>query len=64
MIKKAIELLKGDKIIIIGRVWIITSIEVSDIGKQGTKKCRFELESNGEKMAIIRPADYPFNLSS
>ena len=62
MKKKAQELTKGDKINILGKVWTVGSIEVSDIGKQGAKKCRLELSSNGETMAIIRPAEYPFEL--
>lgn len=60
MKKKAKELVKGDKIKILDKVWIVQSIEISDIGKQGSSKCRLELEANGEKLAIIRPADYPF----
>jgi len=63
MKKKAHELKKGDKVKILGKTWIVASIETSDIGKQGTKKCRLELESRGEKMAIIRPAEYPFELT-
>ena len=60
MRKKAFELQKGDQIKILDKVWTVTTLETSDIGKQGSKKCRIELSSAGEKMAIIRPAEYPF----
>ena len=63
MKKKAQELQTGDSVNILGKIWVIRGIEISDIGKQGSKKCRLELESKGEKMVIIRPADYPFELS-
>ncbi len=62
MKKKAGELKKGDKINIGGEILVIDSIEVSDISKQGTKKCRIiALRENQENIAIIRPLDYPFN---
>ena len=64
MNKKAGELKKGENIKILGKVWTVQNVEVSDIGKQGSKKCRLELESRGEKIAIIRPADYPFEITS
>ena len=60
MRKKASELKKGEKIKILNKLWVIENIEISDIGKQGSKKCRIELSSNGEKMAIIRPSEHPF----
>ena len=57
---KASELKRGDKIIIAGKEAIVESIELSDIGKQGKKKCRIAIKlPNGEKMAIVRPEDYP-----
>jgi len=62
MRKKASELQKGEQIKILDKVWTIEGIETSDIGKQGSKKCRIELSSSGEKMAIIRPAEYPFEV--
>ncbi len=64
MKKKASELKKGDKIKIIGRIWIVESTETSDIGKQGSKKTRLELSSGEEKIAIIRPAEYPFEVQN
>ncbi len=62
MNKKASELKKGDKISIGGVNLFVESIEISDIGKQGTKKCRISAKkSDGERIVIIRTADYPFN---
>ena len=62
--KKAKDLKKGDLILIGGEKLKIDSIEISDIGKQGTKKCRIvTLKNNGERVVIIRPADYPFSCS-
>lgn len=61
MKKKAKELKKGDKIKIAGKPFTVEEIETSDIGKQGTKKCRIVASSpSGEKVVIIRPEDYPF----
>ena len=63
MRKKASELKVGDKIKIAGKSFKIENIETSDIGKQGTKKCRIEAKSeSGEKIVIIRPEDYPFEM--
>jgi len=40
---------------------VIEEIEISDIGKQGTKKVRLVAKTNaGEKITLIRPEDYPF----
>ena len=61
MRRKAKELKKGDKIQIAGKKFLIEEMEVSDIGKQGTKKVRIVAKSDsGEKITIIRPEDYPF----
>jgi translation elongation factor P/translation initiation factor 5A len=61
--KKSQELKKGDKISMAGEKLIVDSIEVSDLGKQGTKKARIvALKSNKEKVVIIRPADYPMQV--
>jgi len=63
MKKKANELAKGDKIKIAGKNFAIENIELSEIGKQGTKKCRIEAKNEaGEKIVIIRPEDYPFEV--
>ncbi len=61
MKKKAIDLKKGDAISLAGKKFVVEEIEVSDIGKQGTKKVRIVVKSElGEKIVIIRPEDYPF----
>jgi len=62
MKKKAEELKKGDKIAIGPETLTIESIELSDVGKQGVKKCRIiALKQNGEKVTIVRPSNYPFD---
>ncbi len=62
MRKKANELKKGDKVNIAGKVGTIEEFELSDIGKQGKRKCRIKIKfENGEEAIIIRPEDYPFN---
>lgn len=63
MNKKASEIKKGDKVNIAGQEGIVEHIEISDIGKQGKRKCRLEIKlSNGEKTVIIRPEDYPLSV--
>ena len=60
MSKKAGQLKVGDKLSIGGETLIVESLEVSDIGKQGTKKVRISAKkSNDERIVIIRPEDYP-----
>lgn len=61
--KKASDLKVGDHIILAGEKLSISSTESSDVSKQGTKKCRIEAKkASGEKVVIIRPADYPFEV--
>ncbi len=63
MKKKAKELKKGDKIKIGGKIFTIEDIEISEIGKQGTRKVRILAKSaESEKIIIIRPEDYPFEI--
>jgi len=63
MRKKANELKIGEKIKIAGKEFLVENIETSEIGKQGTRKCRIEAKSpTGEKIVIIRPEDYPFEV--
>ncbi len=62
MKKQAKDLKKGDKIKILDKTWNVISIEISAIGKQGSSKCRLELESGSENIAIIRPSEYPFEV--
>ena len=58
--KKAVEVKKGEHIAIGGEEFEITEVEVSDIGKQGTKKVRIVAKKeSGESITIIRPEDYP-----
>ena len=58
--KKAVEVKKGEHIAIGGEELEITEVEVSDIGKQGTKKVRIVAKKkSGESITIIRPEDYP-----
>lgn len=64
MKKKAKEIKKGDKIQIAGKVFSVEDVELSDIGKQGARKCRLILTSDsGEKIVIIRPEDYSIDLA-
>lgn len=63
MSKKAKDLKKGDIVKITGKKFSIEEVEISDIGKQGTKKVRLVLkDEKGEKSVIIRPEDYPFEV--
>lgn len=63
--KKPAELVKvRDRIKLAGEVLHVLTVEVSDIGKQGQKKCRIEASRpNGEKTVIVRPSDYPIELA-
>lgn len=63
MKKTADKLKVGDKILLAGEELVIVKVEISDVSKQGTKKCRLELEkSNKEKVVVIRPIDYSFEI--
>ena len=63
MKKKAKDLKKGDRIKIAGKWFSLKEIEISDIGKQGKRKVRIVGEDDkGEKIVIIRPEDYPFDI--
>ena len=58
--KKASEIKKNDIVSIGGEPVCVEEVEISDIGKQGTRKVRFVVrKKNGEKAIIIRPEDYP-----
>ena len=60
MKRKASEIKKGDIISIGGEEMEVEEVESSDIGKQGTKKVRIVAKKKtGEKIVLIRPADYP-----
>ena len=62
--KQAKELKKGDKIKLAGKPCVIENVEISELGKQGKKKVRLELRAeNSERVVVIRPEDYPFEIS-
>jgi len=64
MKKLAKDLKKGDTIELGTEKLIIEEIEISDLGKHGSKKCRIVAKKlDGEKAVIIRPDKYPFNCS-
>lgn len=61
--KKAAEVKIGESIVIGGEEIIVSEIEVSDIGKQGTKKVRIVgKKKSGENVVIIRPEGYPLEV--
>lgn len=63
MKKTAKEIKKGDKLKLAGKILLVEEIELSDISKQGTKKCRILAKSDtGEKITLIRPEDYPLEV--
>jgi len=63
MKKTADKLKKGDNISLGGEKLEVESLEISDVGKQGVKKCRIvALKSNKERIVIIRPSNYPFDV--
>jgi len=64
MRKQAKELKAREKVMIAGQSCLIENIEISDIGKHGKRKVRIEaLTEKGEKIVIIRPEDFPFDIS-
>jgi len=62
MKKEAKELKKGEKITVFGKIGTVESIELSDIGKQGKRKVRIEVNVEDNKTVMIRPDDYPFEV--
>lgn len=63
MKKQAKDLKVGNNIIIAGQKSLIEEIEISDIGKHGKRKVRIvALTPNRERIIIIRPEDYPFDV--
>ena len=61
--KKAKEIKPGDILKIGGEELVVEEMEISDIGKQGTKKVRIVGKKNtGEKVVFIRPDEYPLDL--
>ena len=63
MEKKASHLVKGDIVIISEQKCTVDKVEVSDVGKQGTKKVRFEaIDPKGERIILVRPENYPIQV--
>jgi translation elongation factor P/translation initiation factor 5A len=63
MKKNARDLKKGDTILLADKVCLVDEIEVSEIGKHGKSKVRIVvITENKEKLVIIRPDDYVFDL--
>jgi len=63
MKKTADKLKKGDIFSVGSESLVVESIELSDAGKQGVKKCRIVAsKDNKEKVVIIRPSNYPFDV--
>lgn len=63
MRKLAKDVVKGDKIDIAGKPCLVEELEVSDIGKHGKRKVRIlAITPENEKIVIIRPDDYGFNI--
>ncbi len=63
MKKLAKDLKAGDTIVVGAQKLEIKRIELSELGKQGTSKCRIEASTpKGESVVIIRPSDYPFTV--
>lgn len=62
--KPAREIKKDDVIKVAGKKCKVLGIEISDIGKHGKSKVRLELLTpENEKLVIIRPDDYPFDVA-
>jgi translation elongation factor P/translation initiation factor 5A len=62
MKKPAKDIKKGDKILLAGKSCVVEEVEISDLGKQGTKKVRLlALTPEKEKITIVRPEDYPID---
>lgn len=57
--KKASEMNKGDALVIGEEELKVEEVEISDIGKQGTKKVRIVVKKkSGERVVMVRPEDY------
>jgi translation elongation factor P/translation initiation factor 5A len=62
MKKQAKDLKKQDKILIADQQCIVQNIELSDIGKQGKRKCRIVVKTpKNEDLIVIRPEDFPID---
>jgi len=64
MKKHAKDLKQNDKVLVADQQCVVESLELSDIGKQGKRKARIVVTTpKGEKMVLVRPEDYPFDLN-
>lgn len=60
---KAKEVKKNNMIKVAGKSFTVINVEISDIGKQGTKKVRLECRDDaGEKLVLIRPEEFPIEV--
>jgi len=63
MKKQAKDLKKDNQVLVADQPCIVESLELSDIGKQGKRKARIVvITPKGEKMILVRPEDYPFDV--
>jgi len=63
MKKPARDLKKEDKVLIGNQTYIVESIEISDIGKQGKRKVRIVASAPlKDKVIVIKPEDYFFEV--
>jgi len=62
MKKQAKDLKQGEKLNIFGKPGLVEKVELSDIGKQGKRKVRIEINVEGNKTVLIRPEDYPLEV--
>tara|TARA_Y100000310_G_C19985428_1_gene491702 strand:+ start:246 stop:443 length:198 start_codon:yes stop_codon:yes gene_type:complete len=61
--KKAIEIKKGEVIVLAGKQVTVEEVEHSDIGKQGSKKVRIVAKDDDDEMVtVIRPEGYPVEI--
>ena len=59
------DLKKREIVLVAGKRCKIIEIEISDIAKHGKSKVRLEiLTPEEEKLVIIRPADFPMEVSN
>ncbi len=62
MKKQAKDIKQGEKLNIFGKLGVVEKVEISDMGKQGKKKVRIEVNVEGNKSIMIRPEDYPLDI--
>jgi len=63
MKKQAKDLKQNYKVLVADQICVVESLELSDVGKQGKRKARIVIVTpKGEKMILVRPEDYPFDV--